>query len=52
VRKVTLNWALTIKMSEQQRKAIETLADHGNTTLAEAARTVLSRGFKAMAISA
>jgi hypothetical protein len=52
MRKVNLNWALTIKMSESQRKAIEKLADHENTTLGEAARTVLSRGFEAMAIPA
>lgn len=37
MRRLTLNWALTIKMSESQRKAIEMLAD---------------RGFEAMAISA
>ena len=49
MRKQELNYALTIKLSASQRKAIENLAARRETTLGAAARFVLDRGLKAMA---
>lgn len=48
MRKQELNYALTIKMSEGQRKAIENLAERQETTLGAAARFVMAIGLKAI----
>ena len=48
MRKQELNYALTIKLSESQRMAIENLAERQETTLGAAARFVLDRGLKVM----
>jgi hypothetical protein len=48
MRKQELNYALTIKLSEGQRKAIERLAEARETTLGAAARLVMAIGLKAL----
>lgn len=50
MRKQNLNYALTIKVSEAQRKAVEHLAESRETTLGEAARCILASGMQAMGI--
>jgi hypothetical protein len=51
MRKLNLNFGLTIMMSQQQRAVIEQLADRQNTTLGEAARTLINRGIEALRLS-
>ena len=49
MRKQELNYALTIKLSEDQRMAIERLAESQETTLGAAARHVMAIGLKSIA---
>ena len=46
--KVMFNQSLSIKLSEQQRRNIERIAEKQNWTLGESARYVLDNGFKAI----
>ncbi len=48
MRRVNLNQAMTIKMSEAQRKAIEGLADRQECTLGAAARFVIEAGLRSL----
>jgi hypothetical protein len=48
MRKVILNWAVTIKISESQRKAIEGLADRQECTLGAAARYIIDAGLRSL----
>jgi hypothetical protein len=52
MRKPNLNYAITVKLSEQQRTVIEKLADRKETTLGEATRTLIVRGMEAMKLTA
>lgn len=52
MRKVVLNQSLALRLSDQQRTAIERLAERREIALGEAARAILDAGLKAMAISA
>jgi hypothetical protein len=51
MRKLNLNFGLTIMMSQEQRAVIEQLADRQNTTLGEAARTLINRGIETLRLS-
>jgi hypothetical protein len=46
-----LNSSLAMKMSETQRRAIESLSEKEEVSLAEAARTILDSGISVMKIS-
>lgn len=50
MRKVELNYGMTIKMSESQRRAIEGLADRQECTLGAAARFLLDKGIRAVGL--
>ncbi len=51
MRKVVLNQSLALRLSDQQRKAIEYLADTREIALGEAARALIDAGLMAMAIN-
>jgi hypothetical protein len=52
MQKVNYFHALTVKLSEPQRKAIEGLASRQETTLGAATRYVLDAGLKSLDIKA
>lgn len=52
MRKQNLNYALTIKVSEAQRMAVEHLAETQEITLGEASRRILTSGMTALGIKA
>ena len=52
MRKQELNYALTIKLSEAQRTAIEKLAERQECTLGSAGRFLLDRGLAATGLKA
>lgn len=43
-RKPILNWALTLRLSEGQRKAIETIADRNDIGLGDVVRQLIDEG--------
>lgn len=49
-RRQELCYALTMKLNETQRRAVEHIADTQEVTLGQAARHVLMAGFKALNI--
>jgi len=48
MRKVNFDQSLSIKVNQQQRRAIESIAQKKMMTLGEASRLVLDAGFKAI----
>jgi hypothetical protein len=48
--KVNYPLSLCIKVSDTQRRSVERLAQKNNTTLGDAARTILDLGLKQMRI--
>jgi hypothetical protein len=50
MRKVVLNQSLSLRLSDQQRTAIEDLAEKREIALGEAARVILDTGLRVLAI--
>lgn len=50
MKKVEYHDAITVKLSEKQRHAIERLADREETTLGSATRQILEQGIAAMGL--
>ncbi len=52
MRKVEYNEQLTIKLSKEQRRIVEALADRQESSLGSAARFLIDRGISAAGLSA
>jgi len=48
MRKVRYSASIMARVSTEQRRALEQLAEEGETTLGEAMRTVLNKGLEVM----